>query len=139
MAFKIKDLEGNLGEIAAQLTALKPMVLVAEEENEWQIWLEPDYLHVLDLGVFVFQGNSLLYNPESLEYEPNFSVTAFYDPDTGKELYYESDVNICICISNYLYETGTSKSIEDISEMKCFYKLDNGVFLNEKVLGGKSR
>ena len=39
MAFKLKELDGQLGEVLANLTTPKPMVLWKEEHGRYQVWL----------------------------------------------------------------------------------------------------
>ena len=56
MAFKLKELDGDLGEIIANITSPKPMVLWKEKHGQYQVWLEPDFLHIEALRINVFCG-----------------------------------------------------------------------------------
>ena len=59
MAFKLKELNGELGEVIANITEGKETLLVEEEEGKYQVWLEPDYLYIKELGLNIFGGESI--------------------------------------------------------------------------------
>ena len=67
MAFKLKELNGELGEVIANITLGKGLMLTEESERGYQIWLEPDYLHIEELGLKIFSGERYVYNSETKE------------------------------------------------------------------------
>lgn len=135
MAFKLKELEGDLGEIIYNLTSQKEMVLVDQEENAYQIWAEPDYLYLKDLRVNVYSAVCCNYDQETKEYEIDHDLYIFYDPDTGKEVYFEVGSSLAVCLHNYCHFAGLK--IKNVDELNCYYALDNGRFLEEKVVNKK--
>ena len=58
----------------------------------------------------------------------------FYSDGTGEKLYAEVGSNLTACIYNYCNAVGLNKAMEDVEDLDCFYKLDNGDFLREKVI-----
>ena len=59
MAFKLKELDGKLGQVIANITLGKGLMLTEERERGYQIWLEPDYLHIEELGLNIFSGEGM--------------------------------------------------------------------------------
>ena len=132
MAFKLKELDGQLGEILANLTSPKPMVLCKEKHNDYQVWLEPDYLHIQDLRVNVFSGEFHKYSRETADFEPDHDTYYFFNQSTGRLVYSEYGSNLPVCVTNYIRESG--KQVESVEDLLCTYALDNGKFLRKKVL-----
>ena len=132
MAFKLKELDGQLGEILANLTTPKPMVLWKEEHGRYQVWLEPDFLHIEDLRVNVFSGEFHRYSRVTDDYEPDHDAYYFFNQSTGRLVYSESGSDLPVCVTNYIRESG--KQVESVEDLLCTYSLDNGKFLKKKVL-----
>lgn len=133
MAFKLKELNGELGEVIANITEGKETLLVEEEEGKYQVWLEPDYLYIKELGLNIFGGESIGLDDKN-EIKSCTSGYWFYSDGTGEKLYAEVGSNLTACIYNYCNAVGLNKAMEDVEDLDCFYKLDNGDFLREKVI-----
>ena len=132
MAFKLKELNGQLGEIIAGITIPKPMVLLRERKEDYQVWVEPDYLYIQDLRVCVYGAEFYKFSRQTEEYEIDHDVYYFFNVSTGRLVYSEYGSNLEVCVTNYCTEVG--KEVEDVGELLCTYILDNGKFLNKKVL-----
>lgn len=135
--FRLKRfINEDLGEIIKNSTYTKPMVLVEQQEKEYQLWLEPDYLYIKDLEIYAFCGTEYLYLEDEGEYSPDFDLVIFYDPKSGEELYSEGGSSFFVCVMNYCHMFDKSISEEQIQNYRCKYCEDNGHFLKEMVLGG---
>lgn len=132
MAFKIKDWKKELGEAIGALTIQKKMVLLKQKDKVYRVWAEPDYLYLIDLKVNVFSAVCCKYDKDTETYEIDYDLYIFYDPKTGKEIYSEIGSSIEVCILNYCRTMNLH--IKDVDDIYCFYFLDNGKFLKEKVL-----
>ena len=132
MAFKLKELDGDLGEILANLTSPKPMVLWIEKHGRYQVWLEPDFLHIEDLKVNIFSGEFHRYSRVTDDYEPDHDAFYFFNASTGRLVYSEYGSDLPVCVTNYIRESG--KQVESVDDLLCTYALDNGKFIKKKVL-----
>lgn len=135
MAFKLKELEGELGEILNNLTCTKAWVLVDHEHHRFQIWSEPDFLYIHDLNINIFSAVSCLYYEDTEEYIEDCSLYLFYDTE-GNQVYYEYGSSLWVCIHNYCHFVNIK--INDLDNLLCCYILDNGKFLEEKVINKKN-
>ena len=134
MAFKLKELNGELGEVIANITLGEGLMLTEESERGYQIWLEPDYLHIEELGLKIFSGERYVYNSETKELGLSSSLYQFYRDGTGENVYSESGSGLAVCIYNYCNLIGVAKTMEEVENLQCTYQLDNGKFLREKVI-----
>lgn len=131
MAFKFKELEGNLGRVINGIIATKKMVLLEHEDEDYEVWLEPDFLHIEKVGINIFCGITCVYLQEIQDFELSHDIYIFYD-DAGQEVYSEHGSDLRVCIENYLSYIGSR--IKKVDNLMCTYALDNGKFLREKVL-----
>jgi len=132
MAFKLKELEGQLGEIIAGITAPKPMVLWKERYHAYQVWLEPDYLNIAELKVNIYSGEFCRYSVNDGVFEPDYDVYYFFQQNTGRLLYSEYGSNLEVTLTNFIREIG--KKVDSVEDLLCTYIFDNGEFLRKKVL-----
>lgn len=133
MAFKLKELDGKLGQVIANITLGKGLMLTEESERGYQIWLEPDCLYIKELGLNIFGGESIGLDDKN-EIKSCTSGYWFYSDSTGEKLYSEIGSNLTACIYNYCNAVGLNKTMEDVEDLDCFYKFNNGKFLREKVI-----
>ena len=115
MAFKLKELNGELGEVIANITEGKETLLVEEEEGKYQVWLEPDYLYIKELGLNIFGGESIGLDDKN-EIKSCTSGYWFYSDGTGEKLYAEVGSNLTACIYNYCNAVGLNKAMEDVED-----------------------
>ena len=131
MAFQLKELDGQLGEILVSITSPKPMVLLKEREHDYQIWVEPDFLYIQDLNINIFSGEYCKYSKETGDYEVDHDVYYIFTR-TGRLIYSEYGSSLEVCVRNFMREVG--KDLGGVGELLCTYALDNGKFIKEKVL-----
>ena len=114
---------------------MKPWVLVDHEHPDFQIWSEADFLYIHDLNIYIFSAVCKSFSPDTDCYELDYDLFLFYNPD-GKKVYSENGSNLNVCINNYCKEVGIK--IENPDTLLCCYILDNGKFLQEKVVNKKN-
>ena len=136
MAFQLKELQGNLEEAIYNITSQKEMLLIDQDKKMYQIWSEPDYLYIIDLKVNIYSAVCCNYNDDTEDYEIDHVLYIFFSSDTGKEVYFEVGSSLEVCIHNYCHFAGIE--VENVGELNCHYVLDNGKFLEEKVLKKKN-
>lgn len=132
MAFKFKELQGDLGEALGAFTAGKEMVLFQEINDAYQIWLEADYLYIEKLKVNIYCGVYKSYDFDENSYILENDLHIFFDADKGEFLYYEYGSSLEVCVINFIREL--ELKIRNVENLKCFYAFDDGKFLKEKVL-----
>lgn len=138
MSFALKELDGELGDTIEQLKDTLNLILVDKEEKDYETWLEPDYLHIEDLRLNVYCGYYMIYDDEFQDYDTADLIYVFYDDKTGKEVYSEMGSSLWACIYNLCWQSGMRKSGEEIDNLSCTFRLDNGDFLRKKVLKMKN-
>lgn len=89
---------------------------VFSENEEEKIVLNTTSLYVRELNLIIKEGVSLFYDEDSEEYEPNCDITMFFDLNTKKFLYSETEIGPAICISNYLH--GIKASCPNIGKLE---------------------
>lgn len=132
MAFKLKQLDGEFGEVVSGITSKKPMVLFRERDEDYQIWIEPDFLNLVDYGVNIFSATYCVYDPDTKMYEDDHEVIYIFDADTGRMIYSECGSSLKVCIINFFRDMEIE--VDDVDDVLCFYFLDNGKFIREKAL-----
>lgn len=111
------------------------MLLVEQEQEDHEIWIEQDFLHLIDLNTNVFSALYCRYDTDTKEFEGDYSFYVFYDNDTGQELYWEQGSSLEVCIHNYLHCSRELESkFAEAGDLRCSYRLDDGAFLIEKVI-----
>lgn len=134
---KISDLDGDIGEKLSELINSMDLILLEEQKEEYQIWVDGGHLSVPNLGINIVSGIGCVYQEESKEYEADSDFFIFYDTK-GRELYFEGGSSLNVCIQNYCSQTGQSKSYEEVDNLNCCYVVDGGDFIKSKVLDGIS-
>ena len=128
MAFKLKSLDGRLGEIVGSITAGTPMVLVYDE-NGTQIWRERGCVYIQDLGIDVYAAISCIYDEDTKDYETDSDLFLFYEHDkasTDKEIYCEWGSSLTVCVHNYAHLSGRTDldSMDAVENLDCVYRLN---------------
>lgn len=137
MSFALKELDGKLGDTIEQLKDTLNLILVDKEKKDFEIWLEPDYLHIEDLKMNVYCGYYMIYDNEYQEYNITDMIYVFYDDKTGEEVYSEMGSSLWACVYKYCWQSGKRRTEEEVDNFGCTFRLDNGNFLRKKVLKGK--
>lgn len=125
MALKIKDFEGEYGEVIQRLEEDREMILVEQDEYQ-QIWREQGCIYILDFGIDVYAATSCTYDEDTQDYEINSSLFLFYEHDTDTQVYSEMGSSLSVCIYNYTHFIGRSdiENIEAIEDLSCVYVLN---------------
>ena len=134
MAFKLRDMDGKLGKVIARLTETNTPILLDYIKDEHQLWCEPDYLLVLNLKICVFSALYYSYQTDVGCYTLDHSKILIFS-QVGDLLYEEDNSTLKVCIQNYC--TVYDENILDGDNLNCVWVLDNGKFLEEKVLDTK--
>ena len=129
MAFKLKSLEGRLGEIVSSITANSPMVLVYDDGDGTRIWRELGCVYIQDLGIDVYSAISCVYNEDTKDYETDSDLFLFYEHDkagTDNEIYTEWGSSLTVCVYNYARFSGRTDldSIDAVENLDCVYRLN---------------
>ena len=133
---RIKDIEDDIGVMLLEITNSMDYILL-EEQEEYQVWVEPCYLHIPALQVNVVSAIGYVYSEEVGDFELETDFFIFYD-NSGKELYSEGGSSLYIAAYNYCKFTGQDRSLEEVDDLSCSYVVDGGDFINEKVKNGIS-
>jgi len=125
MGFKLKALDGELGEVIQGMMTRNKMVLVEQDETS-QIWRESSCLHVLDLDIDIYSGTECVYCDDTGEYELNSSLHIFYKHGTTEVVYSEYANSLATCIYNYVGRIGQTdlQDMNAIQELACIYYLN---------------
>lgn len=125
MGFKLKALDGELGEIVQEMTARNKMVLVEQDETS-QIWRESSCLHVLDLDIDIYYAIECVYCNDTEDYELSSSLHIFYKHDTTEAVYSEYANSLAACIYNYVHQIGRTDlhDMAVIENLECIYYLN---------------
>lgn len=134
MAFRLSEFEDKIGDIAHKITKGKEMILADVEEQSYQLWIEPDYLHIEKLDLNIYSADVCNFDFETEEYILDHNLYIFFNSITGEQVYYEGGSSLNVCIQNYCSIAGIERINTD--DLECTYVLDNGKFLDEKVLSG---
>ncbi len=126
----LDEFEYGIGEFVRS-NSDRERILIREEENAYQEWAEPEYLHINDLNINVFSAVCLNYDEKQRDYEISHDLYVFYDSKTGERVYSESGSSLPVCVHNYCHFAGVK--VNDIEGLSCTYIHDNGKFLNEKA------
>lgn len=131
--FKLKELEGDMGEVIQSLADNSPMVLI-EEDSFQQIWREQGCVHIADLGIDVYGATSCIYDENIKDYELSSSLYVFYEHGTADEVYFEYGSSLPVCVHNYAHAIGRTdlQEMDAVGELGCVYVLDGQKDWNKK-------
>lgn len=68
MAFKIRELYDELGEVVERIGDIIGGKIIDENENEYQVYCPTSYYHLPELNINIHYADLLLYDKESEEY-----------------------------------------------------------------------
>lgn len=127
MAFKIKDLDSELGSVVEQLGAIIGTTLLEEVELEYQILCETCCYSIEKFGINVHLAELLNFSEETKIYELTDLMYLFFD-DTDKRLVYsEQGGTLKSSICNYLNLVVKEKNytMSDVEDLDCTYMTNN--------------
>lgn len=127
MAFKLRELEEELGEIIESISAGKEMILV-EQDEDFQIWRDQGCVRILDLNIDAYSALSYVYDPNTKDFEVNSSLYILYKHGTNEEIYCEFGSSFPVCVYNYMHFIGK----KELHEMEIVENLDCIFLLNGK-------
>ena len=134
MGIRLRDIDDGACRAIQTFTAEKEQVLLMEVKKVFQMWGEPDFFYIEELGIKVFSAVYEEYATPDDEYYVSYDLYAIYDADTGEELYMETGSSFAVTIHNYCYAVGMNLSMDEVYDLEAVYVLDDGKFLMEKVL-----
>lgn len=114
-------------------TSKKPLLLLDQDE-EFECLIEPDHLDIWLLGVAIFRGVFMIFDPDEDEYRINNICYHFFDIRTGCEIFFDTGASLQECLDHFVKSKGLFRSYPDYYEIApCCYTEDGGRFLIEKV------
>ena len=132
MAFKIKDLHYELGEVIETVGEIMGNRLIEESEKEYRIYCATSCYHLPKLKINVHYAELLIYNEDEKEYMIEDKIYFVFDYKKKKLVYSEQGGSLQTCIHNYCSIVLKDKNItmEKVENYDCIYTLDKGSLLD---------
>ena len=132
MAFKMKELYNELGEIVEILGDVLGVRMIEESENEYRLYCTTSCYHIPELNVNVHYADLLTFDKETEEYIVADNIFLVFDRDEKKLMYSEQGGSLQTCIHNYysLILKDRSVTMEKVDNLDCTYVLDRGSILD---------
>lgn len=132
MAFKVKELYYELGEIVEILGDMMGEKLIEESENEYRLYCTTSCYHIPELNVNVHYADLLTFEKETEEYIVADNIFLVFDRDEKKLMYSEQGASLQTCIHNYysLVLKDRTVTMEKVDNLDCTYVLDRGSILD---------
>ena len=102
MGFKIKDLDNRLKYTIDNVGNSFGLVLLKEQEKDYQVWSQTGYFHIPFLKVNIHRVFVMKYSEEQQGYYLKESGYHIYNPDTRKFLFFDMGVELVDCIKHYM-------------------------------------
>ena len=132
MAFKIKQLDGELGEIVEKIGDILGAKIIEESENEYHIYCNTSYYHLPELNINIHYADLLVYDTEWDEYVIQDNIFMVFDRDKKELVYSEQGGSIQTCIHNYCSIVLKDKTVtmDKVDNYDCTYELNKGDILD---------
>lgn len=132
MAFKVKELYYELGEIVEILGDMMGVRLIEESENEYRIYCTTSCYHLPELDINIHYSDLLIYDEEEKEYIVTDNIFYVFDCKMKKLVYSEQGGSLQTCIHNYCSIVLKDKDItmDKVENLDCTYTLDKGSLLD---------
>ena len=132
MAFKIKQLDTELGEIVEKIGDILGAKIIEENENEYQICCTTSFYHLPELNKNIHYADLLIYDTEWKEYVIQDNIFMVFDRDKKELVYSEQGGSIQTCIHNYCSIVLKDKTVtmEKVENYDCTYELNKGDILD---------
>lgn len=115
---KVKEIDNFLDE-----NDIEVEYKVFEEDDEYRIILESNYIFIPSLNINIHSGYYEVYSEDTEDYEIDFDFYMFFDSETKEHVYEEQGSGLEVCIYNYLRGIGkTVQDIDLIEEAECEIK-----------------
>ena len=122
-----------------EITAKKPKILLDDEEFQYQIWAEQDFVRLIDSNVAIVRAIMAAYDKETDSYIPSTDFYIFYDKKTGQELFRSSlENNFDESCIEFFKAMNMQEELNDYFNVKIFYHIDDGNFLLNDVMGSQN-
>lgn len=128
MGFKIKDLDNRLKYTIDNVGNSFGLVLLKEQEKDYQVWSQTGYFHIPFLKVNIHRVFVMKYSEEQQAYYLKESGYHIYNPDTRKFLFFDMGVELVDCIKHYM-EVVLKAEIDMtiLNEMTFYFFLDRDI------------
>ena len=126
MPLRIRDLDGDIGEIISQISMIDDeLVLVSEEENI-KVFRDKGCVYVKELNIDIYDAYIYTFEPETNDFEIDCDFCLFYLHSTDTQVYSEGGSSLPVCINNYLHFSGSTKTytMEEILNLEFEYILN---------------
>ena len=128
MAFKLKELYDELGEVIEKLGLGLGSKVIEENEKEYKIDCVTSYYNIPELKVNVHYADLYIYEPDIEHYVLTDHIYLVFNADTKKLEYSEQGGTLHTSVYNYCRLILKDKTItmDRVDEMDCTYMLDRG-------------
>lgn len=131
MAFKIKDLQNDFGEIIEQIGEMLGAKVIEESEEEYKIYCTTSYFYFSKLNVNVHTASLFIYNADIDFYDITDNIILVFDADKKELVYSEQGGTLETTLYNYNNIILKKKTLmEDVMKFECEYVLDKGDILD---------
>lgn len=134
MAFKIKDLDGELGEVVEQVGIVLGEKLIEESQGEYQLFCTTSCYHIPTLHINIHWADIFIYEEDMDSYELTGDIFLVFDTESKEFLYSEQGGSLCTCIHNYCnLILNQNVNMDMVEDLDCVYTLDKGKILDEYI------
>lgn len=132
MAFKVKELEGALGEVIEALGIELGEKIIEEVEKDYQVWCITSYYYLPDYHINLHVATLMDYEEDTKDYEVTESMYLVFDGESKEFLYCEIGGSLESCLYNYIHNIVGKKDFEfeDVYTLNCTYILDKGQLID---------
>ena len=131
MAFKVKDLQNDFGEIIEQIGEIFGAKVIEESEEEYKIYCNTSYFYFSKLNINVHTASLFIYNADIDFYDITDNIILIFDTDKKELVYSEQGGTLETALYNYNSIILKKKILmEDVMKFECEYVLDIGDILD---------
>lgn len=132
MAFKVRELYNELGEVVEIIGDIMGGKVIEESENEYQIYCPTSFYHLPELNINIHYADLMTYEEDTEDYMVTDNIFLVFDRDKKQLVYSEQGGSIQTCIHNYHSLVLKDKTItmKKVEELDCTYVLDKGNMLD---------
>ena len=132
MAFKVRELYNELGEVVEIIGDIMGGKVIEESENEYQIYCPTSFYHLPELNINIHHADLMTYEEDTEDYMVTDNIFLVFDRDKKQLVYSEQGGSIQTCIHNYHSLVLKDKTItmKKVEELDCTYVLDKGSILD---------
>ena len=132
MAFKLKELYDELGEVVEKVGDVLGSKIIEENEEEYKIDCVTSYYNIPEFNINVHSSDLYIYDPDTKEYIVTDNIFFVFNSDTKKLEYSEQGGTLHTSIYNYCRMILKDKTItmDKVEDLDCTYVFDRGDMLD---------